>query len=237
MANHILRSQQHNMESLATIEGNIRDTPQKHITANVTRLVETHGEANSNTCPPSDQPDMLTLDEPLHGPAQQLTQEKVAHKYTALKVQLDQRRMEAEIVVMECQLALPDTDFMTQLPTQGIIHDCSFSGDTVLSKPTLKHSHISDVITKESCHPFNNPEKYTGKNQEVLQVFIRSCEHLFTLRPITYCEDQQRIMYAVNNMKGDPEKVWFQLETSGKADISWAAFKTFLNDQHQPEHL
>ena len=51
----------------------------------------------------------------------------------------------------------------------------------MLSRPTLKHSHISDMITKESHHPFNNPEKYTSKNQEVLQAFIRSCEHLFTL--------------------------------------------------------
>ena len=117
--------------------------------------------------------------------------------------------MEAEIVVMECQLALPDADFMTQLLTQGIIHDCSFSGDAILSEPTPKCSHISNMIAKESHHPFNNPEKYTSKNQEVLQVFIRSCEYLFTLWPITYCEDQQRIMYAVNNMKGDPEKVWF----------------------------
>ena len=97
--------------------------------------------------------------------------------------------MEAEIVVMECQLALPNANFMTQLPTQGIIHDYSFLGDAMLSKPTPKHSHISDVIIKESCHPFNNSEKYTSKNQEVLQVFIRSCEHLFTLQPITYCED------------------------------------------------
>ncbi len=77
------------MESPATIEGNVRDTPQKHTAANVTRLVETHGEANSNICPPSDWPDALTLDEPLHRPAQQLTQEEVAHKYATLKVQLD----------------------------------------------------------------------------------------------------------------------------------------------------
>ena len=97
--------------------------------------------------------------------------------------------MEAKIVVMECQLALPDADFMTQLPTQGIIHVCSFSGDAMLSKPTPKHSHISNTIAKESYHPFNNFEKYTGKNQEVLQAFIRSCEHLFTLQLITYCED------------------------------------------------
>ena len=89
MANHILHSQQGDMESPATIESNIRDTPQKHTTANVAHLVETHGEANSNTHPPSDQPDTLTLDEPSHGPAQQLTQKEVAHKYTTLKVQLD----------------------------------------------------------------------------------------------------------------------------------------------------
>ena len=94
--------------------------------------------------------------------------------------------MEAEIMVMEHQLALPDANFMTQLLTRGIIHDCSFSGDAMLSKPTLKHSHISNTITEESCHPFNNLEKYTSKNQEVLQVFIRSCEHLFTLQPITF---------------------------------------------------
>ena len=117
MADHVLCSQQRDMESPATIEGNIGDTPQKHTTANIALLVETHGEANSNTCLPSDQPDAPTLDEPLHGPAQQLTQEEVAHKYTTLKVQLDRRRMEAEIAVMECQLALPNADFMTQLPT------------------------------------------------------------------------------------------------------------------------
>ena len=189
MADHVLRSQQRNMESPATIEGNIGDTPQKHIVADITLLVETHGEANSNTCPPSDQPNTPTLDELSHGPAQQLTQEEVAHKYATLKVQLDRRRMEAKIAVMECQLALPDANFMTQLPTRGIIHDHSFSGDAILSKPTPKHSHISNTIAKESHHPFNNPEKYTSKNQEVLQVFIRSCEHLFTLWPITYCED------------------------------------------------
>ena len=97
--------------------------------------------------------------------------------------------MEAEIAVMECQLALPDANFTTQLPTRGIIHDYSFSGDAMLSEPALKCSHISDAIAEESHHPFNNPEKYTGKNQEVLQVFIRSCEHLFALQPITYCED------------------------------------------------
>ena len=89
IADHILRSQQRNMESLATIEGNVGDTPQKHIAADVTHLVETHSKANSNTCPPSDQPDTLTLDEPSYRPAQQLTQEEVTHKYTTLKVQLD----------------------------------------------------------------------------------------------------------------------------------------------------
>ena len=61
------------MESPATIEGNIRDTPHKHTAANVTLLVETHGEANSNTYPLSDWPNTPTLDEPSHGPAQQLT--------------------------------------------------------------------------------------------------------------------------------------------------------------------
>ncbi|KAI9750317.1 MAG: hypothetical protein M1815_001884, partial [Lichina confinis] len=214
MADRVLRSQQRNMESPATIEGNVGDTPQKHTAADVARLVETHGEANSNTRPPSDRPNALTPDEPSHGPAQQLTQEEVAHKYAALKAQLDRRRMEAEIAVMERQLALPDADFTTQLPTRGIIHDRSFSGDAMLSEPAPKRSHISDAIAEESCRPFNNPEKYTGKNQEVLQAFIRSCEHLFALRPITYREDQQRIMYAVNNMKGDPEKAWSRLETS-----------------------
>ena len=73
MANHILCSQQRNMESPATIEGNVGDTLQKHITADIARLVETHGEANSNTRLPSDWPNTPTLDEPSHGPAQQLT--------------------------------------------------------------------------------------------------------------------------------------------------------------------
>ena len=89
IADHILHSQQRDIESPATIEGNIRDTPQKHITADIALLVETHGEANSNICPLSDWPNVPTLDEPLHEPAQQLTQEEVTHKYTTLKVQLD----------------------------------------------------------------------------------------------------------------------------------------------------
>ena len=69
---------------------------------------------------------------------------------------------------------------MMQLLTQGIIYDHSFSDDAILFKLTSKHSHIFNMISKKSYHPFNNPEKYTSKNQEVLQVFIRSCEYLFT---------------------------------------------------------
>ena len=59
----------------------------------------------------------------------------------------------------------------------------------MLSKLTPKHFHISNTIAKESYHPFNNSEKYTSKNQEVLQMFIRSCECFFTFQLITYCED------------------------------------------------
>ena len=69
MANHILHSQQHDMESLATIGSNVGDMPQNHIMADVAYLVETHGEANSNTHPPSDQPNAPTVDEPSYGPA------------------------------------------------------------------------------------------------------------------------------------------------------------------------
>ena len=61
------------MESLATIKGNVRDILQNHITADIVHFVETHGEANSNICLLSNQPDMPALDEPLHRPAQQLT--------------------------------------------------------------------------------------------------------------------------------------------------------------------
>ena len=73
MANHILHSQQCNMESLATIESNIRDIPQNHTTADIAHLVETHGKATSNTHPPSNQLNVPTLDESLNGPVQQLT--------------------------------------------------------------------------------------------------------------------------------------------------------------------
>ena len=69
MANHILHSQQHDIESLATIKGNVEDTPQNHITADIAHLVETYSEANSNTHPPSDWLNIPTLDEPLHGSA------------------------------------------------------------------------------------------------------------------------------------------------------------------------
>ena len=100
------------------------------------------------------------------------------------------------------------------------MHDCSFLGDIMLPKPTLKHSHISNMITKEFCHPFNNPEKYTGKNQEILQVFIRSCEHLFTIKLITYYDNQQRNMYTVNNMKSEAKKMWFHMEAASEVDIS-----------------
>ena len=56
----------------------------------------------------------------------------------------------------------------------------------MLPKPMLKHFYISDMIAKEFCHSFNNLKKYTSKNQEIFQVFIRSCEHLFTIKLITY---------------------------------------------------
>ena len=44
IADHILHSQQHDIESLATIESNVRDMLQNHITADVICLVEIQGE-------------------------------------------------------------------------------------------------------------------------------------------------------------------------------------------------
>ena len=61
------------MESPATIESNVKDTSQNHITADVACLVETYGKANSNIHLLSDWPDAPTPDEPLHRSAQQLT--------------------------------------------------------------------------------------------------------------------------------------------------------------------
>ena len=60
---------------------------------------------------------MPILDESLHRPVQQPTQEEVICRHTTVKVQLDQKKMKAEIIAMECQLSLSDADLLVQLPT------------------------------------------------------------------------------------------------------------------------
>ena len=59
----------------------------------------------------------------------------------------------------------------------------------MLPEPTLKCFHISNMIAEEFCCSFNNSKKYTSKNQEALQMFIRGCEYLFTIKLITYHDD------------------------------------------------
>lgn len=84
---------------------------------------------------------------------------------------------------------------------------------------------------KRSLRP-KEPQAYSGETLQQHREFIRDCEVAFRLTPENYRNESERVLYAMQYLKGEPRDAWWaHFERIDEDDLNWDNFKAFLLDQ------
>lgn len=79
-----------------------------------------------------------------------------------------------------------------------------------------------------------DPAEYKGKNLKEHREFFRSCEGAFLLLPQTFCYDEDKVLWAMQYLAGDPRELWYtHFERTFRATdttTTWAYFKAYMLD-------
>jgi hypothetical protein len=102
--------------------------------------------------------------------------------------------------------------------------------------PTRKRGAASPMgraHAKRMLKP-KNPTEYRGKNLKEHREFFRSCEVAFRLLPQEFAQDNDKVLWAMQYLGGDPRELWYvHYERSFEAlDLlpTWAYFKQYMLD-------
>lgn len=136
---------------------------------------------------------------------------------------------EKELVLLRQKLSDMEAEKAAGFPPTNASH----TGGETSEEPRTRRN-----ICQESklAVPFAKP--YSGLNYAHYQSFVRSCEHLFCTRPTTYRRDVHKVLYGIGLLEGTPSTSWYRYEErSGRLDMSWDAFKTFLLDDLCPPEI
>ncbi|OAL02352.1 hypothetical protein IQ06DRAFT_176790, partial [Phaeosphaeriaceae sp. SRC1lsM3a] len=79
-----------------------------------------------------------------------------------------------------------------------------------------------------------SPPEYRGKNLKEHREFCRSCEVAFRLLPEEFTIDDDKVIWAMQYLGGDPRELWYahyehSFEALGTTP-SWTYFKQYLLD-------
>ncbi len=109
---------------------------------------------------------------------------------------------------------------------------------TSLLSESPEEALIRRQIIQESKLTVPLVKAYSGSNYSAYQSFIRSCEHVFRTRPVTYRKDVDKVLYGIGALEGNPSTTWYRHEEKfGRLDMSWDSFKTFLLDDLFPPEI
>ncbi len=111
----------------------------------------------------------------------------------------------------------------------------SFSTSGNLRLETANETVIQKIL-REAKFALSFGEVYSRQTYGHYQSFIRSCEHVFDMRPTTYRLDADRVLYRVGVLRSIPSTTWYRYsDVHGRLSISWKEFKKFLlNDLLPP---
>jgi hypothetical protein len=142
----------------------------------------------------------------------------------------DMLQQELEIVAMEQQLdVLRRQRDAGHTPgvTPGQYEDSragSAAGSIAGSTHAPHRGHSSRPRLRE-------PETFKGKTLKEARDFIRSLELVFALAPDAYSAEQERILYGVMFLAGEPRETWHQNHSVSSLDgYLWDDFKSFVLD-------
>jgi hypothetical protein len=141
----------------------------------------------------------------------------------------DMLQQELEIVAMEQQL-----DVLRRQRNAGHTP----GGDPGLDEDSRAGSVASFAASTQaprrgpaSRPRLKEPDTFKGKTLKEARDFIRSLELVFALAPDAYSAEQEKILYGVMFLAGEPRETWHQNNSVQQLDsYSWEDFKSFVLD-------
>jgi hypothetical protein len=141
----------------------------------------------------------------------------------------DMLQQELEIVAMEQQL-----DVLRRQRNAGHTP----GGDPGLDEDSRAGSVASFAASTQaprrgpaSRPRLKEPDTFKGKTLKEARDFIRSLELVFALAPDAYSAEQEKILYGVMFLAGEPRETWHQNHSVSDLDeYLWDDFKSFVLD-------
>ena len=104
--------------------------------------------------------------------------------------------------------------------------------------PTEKPTKKRQKMDLERSMSIREPPPYQRSSYHALKEFITCCEQAFALRPTLYEEDQRKVLWAQQFLKGETQSSWLRATTSRHEPThSWAEFRSWLYDDYSPPLL
>jgi len=134
------------------------------------------------------------------------------------------RLLEDHIRVLERASQVPNDTLPTVEPVQ-IVDMTSTSSKR--GAEDLQHMPQA----KRMMRP-KDPESYRGIHVKEHKEFCRSCENAFRLTSENFFSEQQKIIWAMQYLKGDPREAWYSYweRIYDHSKLTWKAFAKFLLD-------
>jgi hypothetical protein len=121
----------------------------------------------------------------------------------------DMLQQEIEIAAMEQQL-----DVLHRQRNAGYTLAAGSSGreDTITEVRSNIGTTFSGQVPRRgpaSRPHLREPDTFKGKTLKEARDFIRSLELVFALAPDTYSGDQEKVLYSIMFLVGEPRKTWY----------------------------
>ncbi len=161
-------------------------------------------------------------------------EEESQRSETTIEAQLEEEQRLHARLLMERQLRdlRAQNDALRQRSASGTPSSSLSSDDEVLENPRKRKAQ--EVLVPVRVKRTLRPEKlkdYHGKNVKEHMDFRRSAEIAFRMAPEDFPRDQDRILYAMQYLSGEPRDAWARKEST--IDIgrcSWEYFMEYLLD-------
>lgn len=134
------------------------------------------------------------------------------------------RQIEAEIAQLEdLERGTSPTTPATETPEVQVTGARKRSAPEALAPPYARRTiRIKD------------PPAYRGKNLKEHREFIRSCEIAFRVLPQEFLRDNEKVIWAMQYLEGDPRELWYthyeRTLNTREEPVTWAYFRQYLLD-------
>ena len=123
-----------------------------------------------------------------------------------------------------------------RLRRDGTSHDTTPLGDTPIpdnTGPVMNKRSVDKTLQIRNVRPQIRAKElplYYGKNIKEHQNWTLDARNTFLFSPDDFPREQDKVIYAMQYLAGEPKETWFQNKTRDYSTVTWEGFAKFLLD-------